>query len=241
MASWFQGTIGDRRDILEGDDFRNRLVARVETPELADQIVAEHNAAVKAALLPAIPSRRLFLSQAAGLAAGGTTALALATVSATADAAANDSALSKLEEEIFEQYEAAHAHDDEIYKVHEIWRDELIRQESEPISSPLTSKQRWDLVTAMPESKEHTRLVTLGRPFFDRMNALIEQMFAIPAHTAEGRRAKVSVLLSCVMGKEWCLIDKDTDYDVEMTRNLLVEFIGGKPAEQLRDQFSVLS
>jgi len=35
MASWFQGTIGDRRDILEGDDFRNRLVARVETPAFA--------------------------------------------------------------------------------------------------------------------------------------------------------------------------------------------------------------
>ena len=89
MASWFQGTIGDRRDILEGDDFRNRLVARVETPELADQIVAEHNAAVKAALLPAIPSRRLFLSQAAGLAAGGT-ALALATVKPTPAIAGQD-------------------------------------------------------------------------------------------------------------------------------------------------------
>ena len=152
-------------------------------------------------------------------------------------AAADDSALLQLEEEIFEQYEAAHAHDDELDKVHVIWRDELIRQESEAISSPLTSKQRWDLVKAMPESKEHTRLVTLGRPFFDRMNALIEQMFAIPAHTAEGRRAKVSVLLSCVMGKEWCLIDKDTDYDVEMTRNLLVEFIGGESGEMLRDQF----
>ena len=79
MASWFQGTIGDRRDILEGDDFRNRLVARVETPELADQIVAEHNAAVKAALLPVVASRRGFLSHAAGLAAGGTV-LALATI-----------------------------------------------------------------------------------------------------------------------------------------------------------------
>jgi hypothetical protein len=200
--------------------------------------VAEHNAAVKAALLPAIPSPRLFLSQAAGLAAGGT-ALALATVKPAPVAAlpADDSALLQLEEEIFEQYEAAHAHDDDLYKVHLIWRDELIRQESEAISSPLTSKQRWDLVTAMPESKEHTRLVTLGKPCFDRMNALIEQMFAIPAHTADGRRAKVTVLLTCVMGKEWCRIDKDTDYDIEMARNLLIEFIGGEPGEMLSDQF----
>ena len=67
---------------------------------------------------------------------------------------------------------------------------DLIRQESEAINSPLTSKQRWDLFTAMPESKEHTRLVTLGEPFFDRMNVLIEQMFAIPAHTPEGRYAQ---------------------------------------------------
>jgi hypothetical protein len=66
MAIWFQGTIGDRRDILEGDDFRNRLVARVETPELADQIVAEHNAAVKAALLPVDTTRRHFLLAVAG-------------------------------------------------------------------------------------------------------------------------------------------------------------------------------
>jgi len=34
------------------------------------------------------------------------------------------------------------------------------------------------------------------------MDALIKQMFATPAHTAEGRRAKVSVLLGCVMGDD---------------------------------------
>jgi hypothetical protein len=141
---------------------------------------------------------------------------------------ADDSVLLKLEEQIFELYEAAHAHDDEIYKV---------RQESEAISSALTSKQRWDLVAAMPESKEHTRLVTLGKPFFARMEALIEQMFAITAHTADGRHAKVSVLLTCVMGKEWCRIDKDIDYDIKMARKLLIEFIGGEPGEMLRDQF----
>jgi len=55
----------------------------------------------------------------------------------------------------------------------------------------------------MPESKEHTRLVTLGEPFFARMDVLIKQIFEIPAHTADGRRAKVTVLLTCVMGSEW--------------------------------------
>jgi hypothetical protein len=35
-----------------------------------------------------------------------------------------------LEEQIFEQYEGAHAHDDELYRVHVIWHDEVSRLES---------------------------------------------------------------------------------------------------------------
>jgi len=195
---------------------------------------------------PVVSSRRQFLSTGAGLAAAGT-ALALATVTPTPAAAAlpaDDSALLNLEEQIFEQYEAAHAHDDELYQVHVIWRDELSRLESEAIKAAiesrpfLTQKQQWDLVTAMPESKEHTRLVTLGEPFFARMDLLIKQMFAIPAHTADGRRAKVTVLLTCVMGSEWTETDKDADYDIEMARKLLIDFIGGEPGEMLRGQFT---
>jgi hypothetical protein len=70
------------------------------------------------------------------------------------------------------------------------------------------------------------------------MDALIKQMFAIPAHTADGRRAKATVLLTCIMGSEWTETDKDADYDVEMARKLLIEFIGGEPGEMLRDQFT---
>jgi hypothetical protein len=155
----------------------------------------------------------------------------------------DDAELLKLEEQIFEQYEGAHALDDEIHRVHAIWYDECKRLHDEATReiiagrTPLTSGQRWGLVTAMPESKEHTRLVTLGEPFFARMDALIKQMFAIPARTADGRRAKTTVLLTCVMGSEWTQIDKDTDYDIEMARKLLIEFIGGEPGEMLRDQF----
>ena len=188
-----------------------------------------------------VPSRRRFLSQAAGLAAGGT-ALALATVTPT-PAAADDSALLKLEEQIFEQHEAAHAFDDEIDRTLAIWTAEGIRLEREALKEQLagrptlTSKERWELVRAMPESKEHNRLATLQDPFFDRRNALIKQMFAMPAHTADGRRAKVTVLLACVMGSEWTETDKDADYDIEMARKLLIEFVGGEPGEMLRDQF----
>ena len=183
---------------------------------------------------------------AAGLAAAGT-ALALVTVTPTPAAAlpADDSALLKLEEQIFEQHDAAHAFDDEIDRVVEIWTGEGIRMEREALeeqiagrSPALTSKERWKLLRAMPESKEHTRLATLQDPFFDRRGELIKQMFAMPAHTADGRRAKVTVLLACVMGSEWTETDKDADYDVEMARKLLIEFIGGEPGEMLRDQFA---
>jgi hypothetical protein len=163
---------------------------------------------------------------------------------ATASMQPDDSALLKLEEQILEQYEAAHARDDEIYRVFEIWSDEVKRLDREAIvdllqgRSALTRNERWELVKAMPESKEHSRLVGLGEPFFTRMDALIKQMFAIPAHTADGRRAKAAVLLTCIMPSEWSETDKDADYDIEMARKLLIEFVGGEPAKMLRDQFA---
>jgi hypothetical protein len=102
----------------------------------------------------------------------------------------------------------------------------------------LTPAERWDLVRAMPESKEHDRLVELQDPFYDRMNAYMEQMFATPARTAEGRRAKAVVLLRCVMGSDWCHVDAETDHPQLTARKLLIEFIGGEPGEQLRGQFA---
>jgi hypothetical protein len=104
--------------------------------------------------------------------------------------------------------------------------------------SALGPQERWALVTAMPESKEHDRLVKLQNEPFARMNALIYQMFATPAHTPEGRRAKVTVLLRCIMGGDWCHVDAETDYPEQMARNLLIELIGGSPGEQLRGQFA---
>jgi hypothetical protein len=185
----------------------------------------------------AVPSRRLFLSQAAGLAAGGT-ALALATVTPT-PAAADDSALLKLEEQIFEQSEAAHAFDDEIIRLCKITIGESKRLADEVSAGRLTMTpdERWALVWEMPEAKENDRLVALQNTFFDRMNALIEQMFAIPGHTAEGRRAKVLVLLGCIMGEEWRRLDEEMDCREEKARALLLEFVGGEPGQQLRAQF----
>ena len=58
-------------------------------------------------------------------------------------------------------------------------------------------------------------------------------MFATPAHTAEGRRAKVTVLL-LVMGDDWRHADEATEHQELMARNLLIEFIGGEPGGDAR-------
>jgi hypothetical protein len=60
-------------------------------------------------------------------------------------------------------------------------------------------------------------------------------MWAIPARTPEGRRAKVLVLLGTIMPRDWREIE--ADWGVKEGRDLLIEFVGGEPAQQLRDQF----
>lgn len=187
------------------------------------------------------PSRRGFLSLAAGA-----SAIAAAVVVATKAVALpqDDSELLKLEEQIFEQYEGACAFDAEILRLAEIWTTESDRLYREALSREvqagkyLTPQERWKLVADTPACIEHNRLSNLQAPFYKRMEALIEQMFAMPAHTAEGRRAKVSVLLGCILGNEWRGVDEKTDWPELTARNLLIEFIGGEPGEMLRGQFA---
>jgi hypothetical protein len=190
--------------------------------------------------MPVDPTRRRFLSQAAGVAVGATAAV----VATKAVAASDDSALVKLEEQIFEQYEGATAYDAEIIRLSEIWTTESHRLYEEALSLEkqtgkyLSAQERWALVTDMEESREHSRLCKLQDPFYAKMDALVMQMFATPHTTAEGRRAKATVLLGVIMGDDWKRVDVETDYPELMARKLLIEFIGGEPAEQLRDQFS---
>ena len=68
------------------------------------------------------------------------------------------------------------------------------------------------------------------------MEDLVKQMWAIPAQTPEGRRAKVLVALNLLPGG-WRARDEETDYGIRETRQLLIEFVGGEPGEQMRDQF----
>jgi hypothetical protein len=187
------------------------------------------------------PSRRGFLSFAAG--ASATAAAAVITTKAAA-LPQDDSALLKLEEEICEQYTAAAQYDEEIMRLSEIWQREMNRAYRMSIAEEaltgkhLTPHERWKLVADTPECKEHDRLCQIQEPFIKKMEALIEEMFATPAHTAEGRRAKVTVLLSCILGDDWCRVDEETEWRELKARKLLIEFIGGEPGEQLRDQFA---
>jgi hypothetical protein len=173
------------------------------------------------------PTRRRFLSNAAGVATGGAV-LALATSQPIAAASApaaqlNESTLLKLEEQIFEQYEGACTFDDEIIRLSEIWTTESNRLYYASLDAegncPLGPKERWALVTDMPECIEHSRLSKLQDPFYRRMDALVKEMFATPAHTAEGRRAKVTVLLGCILGGDWQRVDAETDHPELMVRS----------------------
>src|SRR5258708_18615939 len=133
-------------------------------------------------------SRRRFLTVAAVASAASATALAAAAmpVHQACTASQDDSALGKLEELIFEQYQGATAYDDEIIRLSDIWRAEGKRLYEEALSREaqagtyLTPRERWALVTDMPESREHSRLARLQEPFYARMEALIKQMFATP-------------------------------------------------------------
>jgi hypothetical protein len=189
-----------------------------------------------------ITSRRQFLTVAAAASAVSATALASAAMPVH-QAPLDDSTLLELEEQFFEQRELAMAHNDKIRRLSEIWGAESKRLYEEAFSREvqagayLTPEERWALVTAMPECKEHDRLCGLQEIHLGKMEALVKQMWAIPALTPEGRRAKVLVALT-FLPDHWRVVDDDADYGVLMARQLLIEFVGGEPGEQLRGQFA---
>jgi len=195
----------------------------------------------KAALDNSITSRRRFLAVAAASSAVSAGSLAVAAMPA---APQDDRRLLELEERIFEQYNGACAFNDEILRLSKIWTDKRRQLYDEALSREvqagvhLTANERWVFFTDMPEYREHSRMCELQAPFYERMEALIKQMYATPAHTAEGRRAKFLVLLGVILGEDWQERDEETDYQQLMTRRLLIEFVGGEPGEQLRDQFA---
>jgi hypothetical protein len=102
-----------------------------------------------------------------------------------------------------------------------------------------TFDERKVIVEAMPEFKECMRLRELQEREREVADDLVKQMWAIEAQTPEGRRAKLLVLLGYVMeSNEWREVWEDGTFDVVRARDLMIEFVGGEPAKQLRDQFS---
>jgi hypothetical protein len=160
---------------------------------------------------------------------------------ATASIQPDDSALLELEERIFEQHAAAREYDDEIERLGAIVRSEGKRLYDEALAeevrqgSYLSPQERWNRVCVMPESQECDRLGELQSVHLLKMEEMVRTMWATPARTPEGRRAKVLVLLGCIMPVDWREVE--ADWGVKETRDLLIEFVGGEPAEQLRDQF----
>jgi hypothetical protein len=102
----------------------------------------------------------------------------------------------------------------------------------------LSKQERSAAVGAIPESIEHSRLVKLQRPLQERVDESVEQMWSTPARTPEGPRAKLLVLLGHIMADDWSEGGRDVDWDIKMARDLMIEFVGGEPAAQLRDQFA---
>jgi hypothetical protein len=184
-------------------------------------------------------NRRTILT---GLVAGGVAATippALAGAAPVGSPQPDDAMLLELEKQIFEKHELETAHDDEIIRLFNIYDAELsrLKEDSKAGRSTMTRDEIWARVERMPETQEHERLVLLKHSIFCEKYQLIEQMQAIPALTPEGRRAKLLVLLNFNVDDEWRNRDDEVFDDVRLVRSLLIEFVGGEPAEQLRDQF----
>ncbi len=94
----------------------------------------------------------------------------------------------------------------------------------------------------MPEHIEHERLIDLQDAHWDAADRLVNQMWALPAQTPEGKCSKFLVLLGHIMGEEWRNQDDhhNTSYEIKRARSLMIELVGGEPAEQLRETLSAV-
>jgi hypothetical protein len=154
-----------------------------------------------------------------------------------------DAALLEMEEKIFQHKEAAEAINPELERLGAIWRGEMKRlYEAAVVAGNVveTEDRRLEQVEAMPEHIEHRRLIDLQDTHWDAADELLEKMWALPAQTPEGKRSKLLVLLGHILGEEWRYQDdhEQTSHEVKLARSLMIELVGGEPAQQLRDQFA---
>jgi hypothetical protein len=182
-------------------------------------------------------SKLLAAVAGAGAAAVPATALASNSVRASDTATDDDSELLKLEEEIFAAWRAAEDHDEAIalYDAR-LAEYERLLQEEKTQGRFISAKERWTLVNSAPEVERLTREVALSHEYRARMNGLIDQMLAIPAHTEAGRHAKVSVVLVCVL--DWRDHDDLASRQTVIARQLFADLVGGEAGRNMREQFA---
>jgi hypothetical protein len=115
-------------------------------------------------------------------------------------------ALVKLEEQILRHKAAIDKMEAEIGPLEDILdvENHRLHDDFEATRTGPTFSERKAIVEGMPEYLECMRLRPLQGNEREAADTLVKQMWAIPAQTAEGRRAKVSVLLSFVLDDdEW--------------------------------------
>ena len=163
-------------------------------------------------------------------------------MSQPAFAAADDSALVKLEEQIFEHKEAISKLQPEAERLADIWskEDHGLHDEFEATRTGPTFHERKAIVEAMPEFKECMRLRELQEREREAADGLVKLMWEIKAQKPEGRRAKLIVLLGYVMeDDEWRNAKlPGMTFDVILARDLMIELVGGEPGAQLQAQFA---
>lgn len=123
-----------------------------------------------------------------------------------------------------------------------VWRDELLDLEAQANASGMRLANSGLMETVNEKCAgaiaEQNRLTALQDLHYARMDQLVKEMWATPAQTSDERRAKFEVLLVCIMRDDWRDHDQAADYDIRMARKLLIEFVGGQPADILADQFA---
>jgi len=85
----------------------------------------------------------------------------------------------------------------------------------------------------MPECIEHERLTDLQDAQWSAADELVSRMWALPAQTPEGAPS-----FSCCSALSWTTTTGKPATKSSARGSLMIEFVGGDPSAQLRDQFS---
>jgi hypothetical protein len=96
---------------------------------------------------------------------------------------------------------AAEVYDDDIERCFHEWTAEYERLIAEADAGRLekTRAEVWEIIMQHPSGSEQSRLDALQAPHCQVWDKLIKEIWPIPATTTNYRRAKVEVLLVCIL------------------------------------------